>query len=288
VLRCLQAEHKCALIAASVDHGLRADAVADVEVARKLAAGLGIPFVALRAHVAAGASLQAEARRARYAVLEACARSHDAQRIATGHTLDDQAETVLSRMLRGTGVDGLSGVNPARPDGVIRPLIDCERSVVHAYVAEHDLQFVRDPSNENERFLRTRIRHDILPMLAALNPRIHVALAALADDARDISALMNEQCDALLGTQAPLAEVLAREESSLRRRWTLRRWARSREGIVLLRTHLDALERMLTRGGRVRLPGDFVASRGNSGELLLEPVSKRGRGEQRRNTRDKQ
>jgi tRNA(Ile)-lysidine synthase len=112
VLAALRQEHGCRLLAASVDHGLRADAECDVAVAGRLAAALELPFVALRVEVERGPSRQAQARVARYRALLACAREQGAQAVAVGHTLDDQAETVLARLLRGTGIEGLAAIDP--------------------------------------------------------------------------------------------------------------------------------------------------------------------------------
>ncbi|HEX6245526.1 MAG TPA: tRNA lysidine(34) synthetase TilS, partial [Polyangiales bacterium] len=114
VLWALRAEHGCALSVAGVDHGLRADAAAELQLAARLALQLGLPFHALRVEVERGASLQAQARAARYAALLACAREQGAERVAVGHTQDDQAETVLARLLRGTGIDGLGAIEPRR------------------------------------------------------------------------------------------------------------------------------------------------------------------------------
>jgi tRNA(Ile)-lysidine synthase len=286
VLAQLVAELDLSLVCASVDHGLRPDAANDVDAARRLAAGLGIPFHGLRVHVAPSASLQAAARAARYQALWECAQDVGAQRIAVGHTRDDQAETVLARLIRGTGVEGLSAIAPRRADGVIRPLIDCSRADVHAYARERALGFVRDPSNDDPRYLRTVIRKEVLPVLERLNPRVAVALSSLADDARELSRHLDQDSARREARGQELGECLSAEESPVLRRWMLRRWAKSTLGIVLLRTHLDALERMLERGGRVRLPGDWVMFRGATGALTVEPVTKRGRGGRRHSSGD--
>jgi len=280
VLHRLREEHGCELVAASIDHGLRATAADDVACAGRSAAALGVAFVPLAVVVAPGASKQAHARRARYAALVDCAASVGAERIAVGHTQDDQAETVLARLLRGTGLPGLSGIAPAREDGVIRPLIDCRRAQVHAYVRDHELEVALDPSNEDLRFGRVRIRRQVLPALMNENAHLVPALCALADEAREARDLIAAECRRVLAAGPPNARRLRAESSSVRR-WVLKDWCQREHGIALLRTHLGALERMLMHGGEVRLPGDWVATLDHELNVNLRPIEKRGRGSER-------
>jgi tRNA(Ile)-lysidine synthase len=280
VLAALRQEHGCRLLAVSVDHGLRADAERDVAVAGRLAAALELPFVALRVEVERGASRQAQARAARYRALLACAREQGAQAVAVGHTLDDQAETVLARLLRGTGVEGLAAIDPRRADGVVRPLIDAPRSLVRAYLAEHGLEFADDPSNADPRYLRTRIRERLLPALLAENPRLCEALSQLADDAREAAALLTAHSDAQL---APGAGDLGplRERSPAEQRRVLKRFVERETGIELSRRHIAALQRVLHVGGEVRLPGGVSAQLDQAARVSFATVSKRSRGAQR-------
>ena len=120
VLVTLAAELDVALTVVSVDHGLRPESAREVELVRGLADGWGVPFHALRLQLEKGPGVQARARDARYAALHTLRASVQADLLAVGHTRDDQAETVLSRMLRGSGVRGLRGIWPARADGVVR------------------------------------------------------------------------------------------------------------------------------------------------------------------------
>jgi tRNA(Ile)-lysidine synthase len=130
-------------------------------------------------------SLQAAARTARYAALEAEAARIGADRIALGHTADDQAETVLMRMLEGTGVRGLAGIPPVR-GRVIRPLLGVRHRALVAALESAGLAWIEDPSNRDPRFVRTRVRHDILPRLAAAGDAdIVPALAQVARQARE-------------------------------------------------------------------------------------------------------
>jgi tRNA(Ile)-lysidine synthase len=149
-----------------VDHGLRPDSSRDAEFVRDLAARLSVPTEVARVTVPRRGSLEAAARGARYAALEAHAERLGAHRIALGHTADDQAETVLMRMLGGAGVRGLAGI-PAVRGHIIRPLLEVRRSELVAALQAAGLPWVEDPSNRDPKFLRNRIRHDLLPRLGA-------------------------------------------------------------------------------------------------------------------------
>lgn len=184
------------LIACGVDHGLRTEAVAELACAAALAAGLDVPFEVVRVEVGSGGNLQARARTARHAALREVAARHGADVVATGHTADDRAETVLSRLLRGAGPGGLA-VLPPRDGPLCRPLVRALRSDVEAYVARHAIPCSTDPSNADPRFQRVRIRHEILPLLRSMAPRIVWSLCDLADalaaarDAHDPAAGLN-------------------------------------------------------------------------------------------------
>jgi tRNA(Ile)-lysidine synthase len=171
---------------ATVDHGLRVEARAEAELVRARARALSLPWHGLRVDAAAArrgrASLQDAARRVRLGALEELARRRGA-RVALAHQADDQAETVLFRVVRGTGLAGLAGI-PYRRDPFIRPLLDVSRAEIAAYVARHALPVVEDPSNADPRFARARIRHLLLPALSVENPRVREALVGLAAAAR--------------------------------------------------------------------------------------------------------
>jgi tRNA(Ile)-lysidine synthase len=252
------------LYAASVDHGLRADAWRDVEVAAELARMLGVPFAPLRVEIPSeGASVLAKARRARYAALLSHAASLGAPFVAVGHTQDDQAETVLLRSLRGSGVAGLSGVEPRRGDGVVRPLLDCSRAEVHTHVAHHALPFVRDPSNDEPRFARVRVRRELVPAALREDPRALVHLAQLADDAREIRGWLDASGAALLeraasGPEDLEAAVLLAAPRPVRSA-ALGSWVRAITGRSASRAHLIGLERTLQGSGEALLPGGRVA-----------------------------
>src|SRR5262245_34206136 len=174
---------------AAVDHGLRADARREIDLVRERATALGLPFSAVDVDVAGarrgrrGVSLQDAAREVRLRALAALAGARGANRVALGHQADDQAETVLYRIVRGTGIAGLAGI-PYRRDIFIRPLLDVTRAQILRYLRRRSIPFVEDPSNADPRFARARIRNQIIPALAQENPRIAEALRALASAAR--------------------------------------------------------------------------------------------------------
>ncbi len=190
------------LVLAHLNHLLRGpDSNADEAFVRELHQALAaqndnLHLVTHRLDVACLAreqadNLEAVARRERYAWLARVARGHSLHHVATGHTADDQAETVLHRLLRGTGLAGLRGIAPRRPlePGleVVRPLLSITRDEVLAYLHAIDQPARHDASNDDPRFTRNRIRHELLPLLARdYNRRIAGVLARLAEQADEL------------------------------------------------------------------------------------------------------
>ncbi len=167
------------LLAHGVDHGLRPNAKAELDLAEALARKLGVPFGRTSLALTPGGNLQARAREARYAALRAVAAPHAAL-IATAHHADDRAETVLLRLLRGAGPRGLAVLAPRAQD-VIRPLVRAGKHDVLLHLERHCLDFADDPSNKDAAFLRVRVRHELLPLLQQLSPQVVRHLNALAD-----------------------------------------------------------------------------------------------------------
>jgi len=174
-----------------VHHQLRgAEADDDEAFVRELAARIGVTFLTGRVDVKAaverdGGSVESVARRLRYAWLERAAADAGATHIATGHTLDDQAETVLLRLLRGAGGRGLSGIRPVRGP-VVRPLLDCRRADLSAYLASIGETFRDDATNRDLEVPRNRVRHELLPVIERIAPggvdSLARAAALAADD----------------------------------------------------------------------------------------------------------
>jgi tRNA(Ile)-lysidine synthase len=169
--------------AATVDHGLRAEAAAEARLAADICAELGVPHVVLRPGWAEppDANVQAAAREARYAALAGWAEAQAIGVVATGHHADDQAETLLMRLARGAGLSGLAGVRPARPIGgavlLVRPLLGWRRDELAGIVRRSGIQAADDPANRDPRYDRTHVRA-LLGSAGWLDPRRLAAAAA--------------------------------------------------------------------------------------------------------------
>jgi tRNA(Ile)-lysidine synthase len=281
-----------------VNHGLRgADADLDEAAVRALGARLGLEVCAMRVEPGrlregrssrARPSLQEAARRARYDALRALAAGSGAAHVATAHTLDDQAETVLLRLLRGSGPDGLGGIPERSADGfVVRPLLAVPRRAVERYARDTRLTWREDPSNGDPRFARGRLRSGGLAELAAaLNPRWLRALGDLAEaqrrDAEWIGGLVDDEARRRFREERPgdapdsaslriardgwaaLPEGLARR---LARR-ALRAQGGARD---VSRTHLERMVVFLRSGrpgARLGLPGGLELACQRDGFLL--------------------
>jgi tRNA(Ile)-lysidine synthase len=194
------AELGLVLHAAHLHHGLRGEeADGDLEFCRALAQKLGLTFHQMQADVAAEAEANAQAgkaaetveeaaRRVRYAWFRQLLASGVVDAVATAHTLDDQAETVLAKFLRGAWTEGLAGIAPVLefPEGcVLRPLLGTTRVEVEVYLNAIDQTWREDSSNRHLTFTRNRIRHELLPLLEGWNPRLREHLSKMAMLARD-------------------------------------------------------------------------------------------------------
>lgn len=197
----------CEVTAVHVDHGLRPGSADEADVVAAAASRLGAAFRSEAVAVAPGPNLEARAREARWSVLPADA--------CTGHTLDDRAETVLVNLLRGAGPTGLGALRP----GPRHPILALRRSETRALCAAEGLEPVDDPSNDDPRFVRNRVRHEVLPLLADVAGRDLVPVLArqaelLADDADLVAALAADldptDARALAVAPAPLARAAVR------------------------------------------------------------------------------
>jgi tRNA(Ile)-lysidine synthase len=270
------------LVLAHVNHCLRgAESDADEALVVDLASQLpAVELCRTRVDVAAeaarsGANLEATARRLRYAWLTQVAREHGIRQVATGHTADDQAETVLHRLLRGAGLQGLRGIAACRSLAadveLVRPMLGVTRSDVLAFLASLGQPFREDSSNRDLRHTRNRIRHELLPLLAEYNPAIATVLCRLAAQADE--AFRDEQATALAllsaaerpraGRQIVLESecLLAASDRALRAMlrllWEREGWPRDDMGF-------DAWERLADqargRGTATDFPGGVHAS----------------------------
>ena len=172
----LKEEWDLTLSAAHFNHHLRGEeSDRDEQFVRDFCNGYGIPLHVGSGQVVPGEKgLEAAARDARYAFLQTLP-----GKIATAHTADDNAETVLMHLIRGTGLKGLGGIAPAR-NNLIRPMLHVTRAEVEAFLAEYAVDYIQDSSNSTDEFLRNRLRHHVMPLLKAENPKLSQNLSAMA------------------------------------------------------------------------------------------------------------
>ncbi len=272
---------------AHLNHCLRgASADRDAEVVGQAAASLGYTCHIGRARVLKvnrqlGLSLEEAARRVRYAFFKKTMTHAGYNKLALGHQLDDNAEQMLIALLRGAGPRGLSGIPPVREKRIIRPLINTRRSQIESFVAQEGITCVLDESNDDLRFVRNRIRHHLLPLLASdYNPRITAHLNRLADVMRTeeawIGGLVTAPYEKAVvnrgkGTITLSADTVRQVHPALARRlvrMALQDIAGSLQRISF--SHIHAVLRLLTDSEgekECHLPGGIRARR--SGERLM-------------------
>jgi tRNA(Ile)-lysidine synthase len=284
------------LVVAHLDHGLRKDSRADARWVKQLVQALGRDIDVVIGKVdltkprktsgdASGGNLEQAARKARYDFMRKTAKKNNANLVLTAHTLDDQAETILMRLIRGSAAEGLSSIAPVRSlttksdIRLIRPLVSwARRSDTENYCVRRKIEFRVDEMNDDETFSRVRVRKQLLPLMKSFNPRIVEALNRTA-------ALLSEDTEALSEAAARLLEaaahssgqtnetkvpslsvsVLSQAPAALRRR-ALREWILRARGNLrrVEMVHLLAVEGLLggERGGRVaELPGGMKVIR---------------------------
>jgi tRNA(Ile)-lysidine synthase len=283
------------IFVAHLDHRLRKSSGTDAKWVSELASKLGYRSVIGRSKVAENAratkdNLEQAAREARYAFLERTAKKLSANYVLTAHTMDDQAETVLLRLMRGSAGSGLGGMEPLRPlakDSSIklaRPLLWARRTDTEDYCRIRRTEFLTDEMNDDRRFARVKVRKQLLPLMQSFNNRIVEALSRTAAQLREDGDVLFNDSGALLrraslnsetGTPALDVKVLASAPSALRRR-ALRQWLSNARGSSrrLEMVHLLAVERLLegNKGGRVaELPnGGRVTRKRNRLEFEFE------------------
>lgn len=266
------------LLVAHLNHQLRgAEADEDEQFVRALAARLGLPVFVERAAVAEEAraakqNVEATARQLRYDFLRRVAEAGAAGYVLTAHTQDDQAETVLMRLLRGSGAEGLRGIAEVRALGdkvsLLRPLLDVTRAEVIEHCRQHGLTFRTDSSNLSAELTRNRVRHELLPLLRTFNPRADEALGRaaklLAQDEDYLQSAATALLTASVQDEALDIPTLLHAPVALRRR-ALRLWLGAHLGSLrrIEAAHIAAIERLLTsQSGRgVQLPGGGAVAR---------------------------
>jgi tRNA(Ile)-lysidine synthase len=181
------------LSAVHIHHGLQAVADAWPQLCQSVCDALGVPLLVERVKVQPGASLERAARDARYAVFSSLTQANDV--LLTGQHRDDQAETLMFRLLRGAGVRGLSAMPAQRSVGqgtLVRPLLDISRAELEAYAQAHQLNWIEDPSNQDRQFSRNYLRHQVMPLLTGRWPQAQASMARSAAHQREAQGLLDE------------------------------------------------------------------------------------------------
>jgi tRNA(Ile)-lysidine synthase len=277
------------LSAAHLNHRLRGEeSDRDEGFVRDTCAKLGVPFCSEVVDVgeraaAAKQNLEETAREVRYEFLRRAANQVGAQKIALGHTLNDQAETVLMRFLRGSGTEGLAAIHPVVDRLMIRPLLECTRGNILEYLTIREIPFREDSSNSELRFSRNRVRRELIPYLERhFNPRLADTLAREAGLAREVAGYLEAQARSVLesirirdgeGLALPVRRIL--ELHPALQKWVVRFALRECRGDLrgITARHIDAVHalcRPLHSGRRIKLPGGSVAARQFGNILFME------------------
>lgn len=203
ILNAIKEEMSLKLVVCHLNHNLRGEEAArDFKFVKSLAKKFDLPFEGarlLKKDIIArrGESLQEWARSRRLEFLSACADKHGASSIALGHNMDDQAETVLMRLVKGASLRGLAGIAPKR-ERFIRPILGLSRAKIEAFAAANSIDFVEDSSNKSNKYLRNRMRHELMPMLADYNPRVSEAISRSALLLREDEAYLSDTANGVL------------------------------------------------------------------------------------------
>lgn len=268
------------LMAATVDHGLRAGSAAEARQAGQAAQALGIPHQTLGWQRPPGTgNLMAAARDARLSLLSDWARRNQLSAVLLGHTLDDQAETLLMRLARGAGVDGLSGMAAARDAcGVVwlRPLLDVSRAALRDWLRSQGIDWIDDPSNQNDDYERVRIRKALaaLDLPAAQLSQSAANLGMARDALQDFAAMTARNAQASDGVLRLPIDDFRRAPTEIQRRLLVAglRWVCGSSFPARRESVLHALD-LLAQGKRVTLNGAITEPRGDALNFLREPAA---------------
>lgn len=273
MLLALSKKHEWQLEVLHLNHQLRGqESSRDMSFVKELASSLGIPCLIESDDVAArGGNVEEAARMARREFFERVRAGRGLDRIATGHTLDDQAETVLFRIVRGSGISGLQGILPVTREKIVRPLLDVTKGQIRSWMQREGIGWVEDSTNLDTSLARNAIRHEILPWLErSVNRRGSAALARLASVAQDEEAYWEKPVAAMseeLFTHSHGAVILNLDELVDTHRAVCRRLIRRAVELVtggLYRVdfeHVESVVDLMTRQegeGSADLPGAFA------------------------------
>ena len=261
-----------------VNYGLRPGSDADEQFCKVLCDRMGVEITVQKVTLGEG-NLQAQARQARYEIAERLAAEHACD-YAAAHTASDQAETVLYRLSVSPGSRALLGMSPRR-GRLVRPLLEASRDDTREYCREHGLNWHDDPTNEDPRFARSRLRHEVLPVLRALSPAAEHTIAETSFLLRDERVVLERAADAViaqLGIPTPL-EALRLEPAGLARTVLIRLAERTagQGSVALSRSDCDAVLNLsvegtqsLDLGGGLRAIAEYGALRFQVGEATIE------------------
>lgn len=243
------------LRAAHFNHHLRSEeSDADADFVREFCSGYGIPLEYGEAEVKTGKKgLEAAAREARYAFLRNLPGI-----VATAHTADDNAETVLMHLLRGTGLKGLGGIAP-KNGNVIRPMLLVTREEVEGFLEEYHLPHREDSSNATDQFLRNRLRHSVMPLLRQENPGVSIAISAAALRLREDEAYLQSQLEPELPGVSELVKLPAALQSRYLERFLKENGVPEPEQVHI--RQLQELVKSSKPSGRMDFPGNVVIAR---------------------------
>jgi tRNA(Ile)-lysidine synthase len=243
------------VVVITIDHGLVPASAQTAAAVAAWARYRGAAAIVREVTVPRRASIEAAARDARYAALDAIADELGLVAVLTGHTARDQAETVLLRLLRGTGPAGLAGI-PRQRGRFVRPLLAVDRADVEAYVAAHGLPIWPDPMNDDPRIARNRVRNQILPLLRRENPQLDAGLVRLAASAGEWLAVIDELAAPFASLPIACAQLAAQPPAVRKRALAL---ALDAAGLGYDAIHLEQLDRVVTARPRgeigIDLPG---------------------------------
>lgn len=266
ILNELKEEFSFSLSAAHVNHGLRGEeALRDANFAFEFCKKYNVPFHLLNVDCKAeaektGESFEECGRRLRYGFFESLCKS--SSKIATAHNSNDNAETVIFNLIRGTSLNGVCGIPPVRSD-IIRPLIYCSRAEIEGYCSENDLQFVTDSTNLSVDYSRNKIRHLVLPVLEEINSGAVNNINSFSALARDVNSYVNKKVYEVL-EQSKISdnsyriEFLMNQDIAIRKQCIVEAFFRYSNNSIDSKK-VDAINLLFENGGRIQLFGDDYA-----------------------------
>lgn len=278
ILKSLKDQLGFRLGCAHVNHGLRGEmADRDEEFVRNLCKEWDIPFFCHRANILEfarekGLTVEEAGRLVRYNFFGEVSKEYGFSKVATAHNKNDNAETVLMRIIRGTGVDGLSGIPHIRKDGVIRPILDLSRAEIEEYCKENSLEFCTDETNQDNDYTRNKIRNQLIPYIEKeLNSGIIDSLLRLSQNAREDSKFINSYAERLyqrIGNPLPSGrpnalhiESLEMVDLSVKSRVIRLAAKKSSKDVTLEKGHMDDIFELMKKGtgSQIDLPKGLKA-----------------------------